>query len=132
MKPRPIALGSLELAVLDRLWSAGPADVAAVHAAVGAPRGLASNTIQSTLERLHRKGLAERRKLGRAFEYRARTSRAEWLTATLSDWLDAAPGADASLMLAAFVDLAERAGAESLDALEALVRRRRRERGGRT
>jgi predicted transcriptional regulator len=130
MKVRSGSLGSLELAVLDRLWSDGPADVAAMHASVGAARGLASNTIQSTLERLFRKGLAERRKVGRAFEYRARKSRAEWLTESLSGLLDAAPGADAELMLAAFVDLAERSGSDSLDALEALVQRRRRERGG--
>ena len=132
MRPRRISLGRLELAVLDRLWSHGPADVAAMHAAVGAPRGLASNTIQSTLERLFRKGLALREKRGRAFEYRARQSRGEWLTGALSRLLDAAPGADAELMLAAFVDLAERTGEDSLDALEALVRQRRRERGGRS
>ena len=45
---RTHGLGALELAVLDRLWSAGPADVAAMHAAVGVSRGVASNTIQST------------------------------------------------------------------------------------
>ena len=77
--PRPPALGALEMAVLDRLWTAGPADVAAVHAAVGVPRGLVSNTIQSTLERLYRKGLAERSKRGRAFEYRACITRSRGL-----------------------------------------------------
>jgi predicted transcriptional regulator len=127
---RSIALGWLETAVLDQLWTHGPADVAVMHARVGKPRGLARNTIQSTLERLFRKGLAERRKLGRAFEYSARLSRGEWLTCSLGDVLETLPGTDAALVLSAFVDLAERAGEESLDVLEDLVRRRRRERGG--
>ena len=127
---RSTALGWLETAVLDQLWTHGSADVAAMHARVGEPRGLARNTIQSTLERLYRKGIAERRKCGRAFEYHARISRGEWLTSSLGGVLENLPGADAALVLSAFVDLAERAGAQSLDALEELVRQRRREREG--
>jgi predicted transcriptional regulator len=42
---RKITLGTLELAVLDRLWEGGPADVATMHAAVGEPRGVVRNTI---------------------------------------------------------------------------------------
>jgi predicted transcriptional regulator len=129
-RARGLPLGALELAVLDRLWSAGSADVGQMHAAVGAPRRLASNTIQTTLERLVRKGLAEREKIGRAFRYRPRVSRAEWLTAALGELLDGTPGADASLALSAFVDLTERTGEANLAALEELVRRRRREREG--
>jgi predicted transcriptional regulator len=129
---RTSGLGALELAVLDRLWSDGPADVAVMHAAVGAPRGIASNTIQSTLERLFRKGLAERQKVGRAFEYRACTTRAEWLSRALGDLLEATPGASGDTVLAAFVDLADRAGEEQLAALEARIQQRRREREGRS
>jgi predicted transcriptional regulator len=69
---RRSALGRLEMAVLDRLWSAGEADVTAMHAAVGEPRALSRNTIQSTLERLARKGLAERTKVGREHASAAR------------------------------------------------------------
>ena len=93
---RSTALGWLETAVLDELWTHGSADVAAMHARVGEPRGLARNTIQSTLERLYRKGLAERRKLGRAFEYSARISRGEWLTSSLGGVFETLPGADAA------------------------------------
>ena len=71
MRKRPVVLGRLEIAVLERLWDAGPADVAAMHAAVGEPRGLARNTIQSTLERLARKELAEGRKIGRVSPVRS-------------------------------------------------------------
>jgi predicted transcriptional regulator len=116
------------MAVLDRLWTAGPADVAAMHEAVGVPRGLASNTIQSTLERLFRKGLATREKRSRAFHYRACVSRSEWLSRAFGQVVDATPGAHGETLIAAFVDLVQRTGAGELDALEELVRRRRRER----
>lgn len=112
--------------MLDRLWSGGPADVKAMQRAVGEARGIAPNTIQSTLERLVRKGLAERRKVGRAFEYTARVTRRDWIGSELGALLEAAPGAEPGLLLAAFVDLTERAGAERLAELEALVRARRR------
>jgi predicted transcriptional regulator len=121
-------LGALERAVLDALWSSGAADVKGMQRAVGVPRGIAPNTIQSTLERLVKKGLAERRKLGRAFEYAPRLSRREWLAVELEALLAEAKG-PAGLLLAAFVDLTERAGADRLAELEALVRARRRELG---
>jgi predicted transcriptional regulator len=124
-RSRAHVLGALERAVLDALWSRGAADVKTMHRAVGEPRGIAPNTVQSTLERLVRKGLAERRKLRRAFEYAPRVSRREWLAGELDALLAAAQG-PAGVLLAAFVDLTERAGAERLAELEALVRERRR------
>jgi predicted transcriptional regulator len=119
-------LGALERSVLDALWSGGASDVKAMQRAVGAPRGISANTIQSTLERLVRKGLAERRKVGRGFEYTPLLSRREWLAAELEALRADAQG-PAGLLLVAFVDLTERAGAERLAELEALVRERRRE-----
>jgi len=129
MTRRPLPpLGDLESAVLARLWSDGPADVKAMHRAVGEARGIRPNTVQSTLDRLHRKGLADRVKVGRAFHYRARITRREWLRRAVEDVLGALPGAGPDLLLATFVDLAERAGADSLEALERRVRELRRRR----
>jgi predicted transcriptional regulator len=114
--------------VLGRLWSDGPADVRGVHAAVGEPRGITPNTIQSTLERLHRKGLASRRKQGRAFLYAATLTRRQWLARQLEELLRGVPGAGAETVASAFVDALERTGEAQLAALERLVRDRR-ERG---
>jgi predicted transcriptional regulator len=126
-------LGELERAVLARLWSGGAAGVKSVHEQVGAPRGISAQTVHSALERLVRKGLADRRKLGRAYEYRARVSRREWMAQGLDGLAGELPGAEADVLLAAFVDLAERAGSERLAELERLVReRRRRARDGRS
>jgi predicted transcriptional regulator len=118
-------LGPLERAVLDHLFECDAASVVAVHDVVGAARGVSRNTVHSTLERLVRKRLAERRKRGRAYEYRALGSRREWLVQSLASLLDALPGTDSSCVVASFVDLAERAGPESLRELEARVRERR-------
>ena len=120
-----IALGPLELAVLDRLWEEGPGRVAAVHLDMESERSVSLSTIHSTLERLVRKGLAERRKDGRAYEYQARISRREWIAEVLGSLIERVPGVDAPLLASAFVDLAERTDEETLAELEALVRARR-------
>jgi predicted transcriptional regulator len=131
-KRRRPPLGALERLVLGRLWSHGEADVKAMHAAVGVPRGIAPNTVQSALERLVRKGLCERAKVGRAYSYRALVTRSEWVARSLEGLFESVPGADPQLLLSGFVDLAERAGARHLADLERMVReRRRRDAGGR-
>jgi predicted transcriptional regulator len=95
---------------------------------VGAPRGISPNTVHSALERLVRKRLAERRKVGRAFEYASRVSRQDFLRDELSALLEATPGTGPGLLAAAFVDLTVRAGEQRLAELEALLRARRRAR----
>lgn len=122
----PQRLGELELVVLDHLWSQAPTTVKEMHRVVGAPRGITSNTVQSTLERLFRKGLAERRKVGRAFEYRAALSRQEWVSRLLEGLAATVVDAGAGVLLSAFVDLTERTGMDQLEELERLVRERRR------
>jgi predicted transcriptional regulator len=118
-------LGALEVAALDRLWAAGPSDVKAMHAALGAARAISPKTVQSALERLVRKGLVARRRVGRAYEYRAALTRREWFVDSMDGIVRALPGTEAEVLLAAFVDLAERAGEERLRELERLVRARR-------
>jgi predicted transcriptional regulator len=124
------ALGELEVSVLDRLWKGGAADVKAVHEAVGAARGISPNTVHSALERLVRKGLVTRQKAGRAYRYQARLTRREWMERSLDRLASEVPGTGAETLLAAFVDLAERAGDAQLAELERLVRERRRAREG--
>lgn len=119
------SLGPLERAVLERLWDDGPQDVRTMHAREGVPRALAPNTIQSTLERLHRKGLATREKRGRAFVYAAALSRQDWLSRVLEGLRSALPPAARDSLVLAFVDLLERADPQEMAALEARIRQRR-------
>ena len=124
--PRPQLLGDLELAVMGHVWAAGPVDVKACHAAVGERRRITHNTIQSTMERLFRKGLLRREKVSHAFVYEAAVSREVYGARVAEHVVSAVVGRDApATVLAAFVDLADRAGEEQLARLERLVAERR-------
>jgi predicted transcriptional regulator len=121
----PPSLGELEIAVLEDVWAHAAVDAKSVHARVGAPRAITVNTVQSTLERLYRKGLLAREKVSHAYAYRACLSRqallGRLLDSTVRRFATDAPDA----MLAAFVDLASREGDEQLARLERLIAARR-------
>lgn len=124
---RPTLLGELETAVMNHLWSGGGGDAKAVHEVLGRSRGITINTIQSTLKRLFEKGILERDKVSHAHVYRARVTReafhGELIRELVGDLMDG----QAEIVVSAFVDLAERAGAEHLERLGSLVAERRRE-----
>src|SRR4029079_6417204 len=71
--------GSLELRVLEALWRReSSASVRDVHADFP---NAAYTTLMTTMERLHRKGILNRERVGRAFVYDVRFSREELETA---------------------------------------------------
>jgi predicted transcriptional regulator len=119
--------GALELRVLDVLWQSG--EPQSVRDLLPRFRGVAYTTLMTTLDRLHRKGVLERRKVGRAFVYRPRCS-PEALRSDLADAaLRAVFGEQASGLqpiLSFFVETVSRQDRESLAALEQLVEERRR------
>ncbi len=118
-------LGELELAVMDHFWDRGESDVKAVFDALGAPRGIRLNTVQSTVKRLHEKGLLQRRKVSHAYRYAACCSRRDHQRMALQAVVDNVMDGETGAMLAAFVDLAARAGDAELDRLEALIAARK-------
>src|SRR5271168_2617006 len=69
-------LGHLELQLMEILWSRGECNVREVTAQLD--RQLAYTTVMTTLDRLFKKGLLERRKSERAFLYSPRLSRSDW------------------------------------------------------
>jgi predicted transcriptional regulator len=119
--------GALELRVLDALWHAG--EPQSVRDLLPGFAGVAYTTLMTTLDRLHRKGVLERRKVGRAFVYQPRRS-PEALRADLADAaLRAVFGERATELqpiLSFFVETVSRQDQESLAALEQLVEERRR------
>ncbi len=128
--PPPGPLGELERAVLEYVWAGGPADAKGVHRAVGARRQITLNTIQSTMDRLFKKGLLGREKVSHAFVYSAAVTREQYGTALVRSVVTSVLGPGAEPMLSTFVELAEREGAEGLDRLEQLIAERRAKRGG--
>jgi predicted transcriptional regulator len=70
-------LGELEKRALQYLWQTTEVDAKQVYAALTKRRGGTRNTIQSTLDRLFKKGLLTRQKQGHAFHYRVKVGREE-------------------------------------------------------
>jgi predicted transcriptional regulator len=111
--------------VLEQLWKLGSGDVRAVHAALRSGRDSHSNTVQSALERLFRKGLLDREKLSHAFVYSPRLNREELVARLIDETLQRVKGSEPLPMLAAFVDLAVAQDPKVLDELEELLRTHR-------
>lgn len=122
-------LGALELAVLEALWREGRRDAKAVHREVGVSRGISLNTVQSTLERLFRKGLLAREKVSHAFLYTPALRRQELMVRLIGDLVETLSDGRPEPMLAAFVDLAGRVDEENLERLERLLAERRAQGG---
>ena len=70
-------LAPLELECLSVLWPLGEGTVRDIHAALVAARPRAYTTVMTIMDRLAQKGIVERRKVGKAFHYRARLSAEE-------------------------------------------------------
>ena len=102
------SLGALERAVMSIAWREG--DISVREACNRLRVNVAYTTVMTTMDRLFKKGLLDRRKVGRAFLYRARATRQQLENAVLSSLVDAVSEQDCAL----------------LDELERLVREKRR------
>lgn len=78
----------LELLCLRALWSLGDGNVKAVQQIVAQSRPLAYTTIMTVLDRLVRKGMLSRRKVGRTFLYVPQATRDTARRAALRELLD--------------------------------------------
>jgi predicted transcriptional regulator len=120
--------GALELRVLEAVW-ARPTPVS-VRDLVGDFEGSAYTTLMTTLDRLHRKGVLDREKSGRAFLYRARYSRSELQSGLAARALESLlERGSAEPVLSHFVDEVSRRDVRLLDELDRLVQEKRKERG---
>ena len=120
-------LGPLELEVMELVWQRGEASVRAIHLALD--ERLAYTTLMTTLDRLHKKGLLERRKDGRAFIYSPRYSPAEFERGIVRRAIDSLLGRGthgAEPFLACIVDAVTEHDHELLDELDRLIQDKRR------
>jgi len=119
--------GPLEVQVLEAVWAAGgPATVRTIHDAF--PR-LAYTTLMTTLDRLHRKGVLQRTKAGRAYAYVAPLSRREMelelVTQSIEGILGGRGRRGLAPLLSCFVDAVGERDLRLLDDLETLLRAKR-------
>lgn len=122
-----LSLGKLEFELMQILWSRGECNVRDVVRQLRRP--LAYTTVMTTLDRLYKKGLLDRRMPERSFVYCARLSREEWerqRAESLVAGLLAASQPSRELLLSSFLDAVGH-DANLLDELENKIRSKRRE-----
>ena len=122
-------LGALERQVMEIVWNHDEISVREACGQLGAT--VAYTTVMTTMDRLFKKGLLSRRKVGRAFVYRAAASRheldhavaGELVQTLLQDPREPLP------ILSCLVDAVSERDRALLDDLERLVREKRRSLG---
>ena len=120
------ALGNLEREIMEEIWRRGETSVREIHAAFN--ERAAYTTLMTTLDRLHKKGLLERRKDGRAFLYAPRITHEEFTHSIAKDIIDGLLGktdGETKPILACIVDAVGERDSEMLDILEKLLREKR-------
>jgi predicted transcriptional regulator len=123
-------IGALELHVLKILWAAAEAMDARAVLAELAERPISLSTVQATLERLHRKGLLSRTKVGRAYYYAATVSRERLIGSLIRDVALRFAEGKLEPVISGFVEFLGEADPELLDRVEsstAEFRRKERE-----
>jgi predicted transcriptional regulator len=120
--------GPLEWRVLETLWDRD-AD-ASVRDLMPAFPELAYTTLMTTMDRLHRKGMLERTKEGRAFVYRPALTRAQFESTSATEAVRVVfegDGTAVGSLMSFFVDAVGDRDRALLDELESLVKSRRAE-----
>jgi predicted transcriptional regulator len=121
-------LGHLETDVMDVLWQSGEGNVRDVIQHLD--RSLAYTTVMTTLDRLYKKGLLDRRKSERAFLYAPRFTRQQWEQKRAGDFLAAflaGPQQSGELLISCLVDAVGTQDAALLDELERKIKLKRKE-----
>lgn len=124
-----LRLHDLEAAVMDVIWTRRLTRFAVsdVLAVLGKQREIAYTTVMTTLVRLHGKDLLDREREGKRYLYSPKLSREGFLEATAREVLERAVGGRGAMAMLS--EKVSQASASDLDALEALIRSRRRELG---
>ena len=120
-------LGTLERDVMQLAWSRSEVSVRDVCERIGA--AVAYTTVMTTMDRLFRKGLLERRKVGRAFVYSAAASRQDIEGAVASELVHSLIHGETGEplpILSSLVDAVSERDRALLDELERLIREKRR------
>jgi predicted transcriptional regulator len=125
-----LALGDLEAAVMKVVWEAAePLTVEAVRQALEkSGRKTAYTTVMTTMARLHKKGLLERKLEGKAYHYRAALTEDEFARTVARAAIDGVLGTFSEPAVAYFVEALSERDPRQLDLLAELCERKRRER----
>ncbi|MEO8025259.1 MAG: BlaI/MecI/CopY family transcriptional regulator [Bryobacteraceae bacterium] len=125
-EPFSTELGPLEASVLNALWKHGESNVRQVVDSL--ERHLAYTTVMTTLDRLYKKGLLDRRKSERAYHYTARFTQEELEKGRASAFITpflTGPVAFRDLLVSCFVDAVGEQDDSVLEELERKIHEKR-------
>ncbi|PYY13945.1 MAG: CopY family transcriptional regulator [Acidobacteria bacterium] len=119
-------LGALESELMERIWARGETSVRDLHDEIASR--LAYTTVMTTLDRLFKKGLLDRRAVGRAFHYTARVSKHDYDQQLTQHLLGIAVEESGSkqALLSCFVDYVSDSDRKLLDELDELIKAKKR------
>ena len=119
-------LGALESELMERIWDIGETSVRDLHDLLASR--LAYTTVMTTLDRLYKKGLLNRRPVGRAFYYSPKIAKHDYneqLTRYLLGIAIAESGSKQAV-LSSFVDFVSESDRKLLDELDEMIRAKKR------
>ena len=119
-------LGTLESELMERIWTRGETSVRDLYEDMASR--LAYTTIMTTLDRLFKKGLLDRRAEGRAFLYHPRVTKQHYNQQLTQHLLGIAVEESGSkqALLSCFVDYVSDSDRKLLDELDELIKAKKR------
>jgi len=120
-------LGELETELMERVWARTEVSVRDLHDDMQGR--LAYTTLMTTLDRLYKKGLLQRRKEGKAYFYAATLSERQYQESLTQHFFGMVLNdrRHSSAVLSRFVEAVTEADREMLDQLDEIVKAKRRE-----
>jgi predicted transcriptional regulator len=122
------SLGTLERDVMAVCW--GKSEISVREVCARLRSAVAYTTVMTTMDRLFKKGLLSRRKLGRAFVYSPTVTREALNGAVATELVESLlrrDGSEPLPILSSLVDAVSERDRSLLDELERLVRQKRRQ-----
>jgi len=120
-----MVLGELEAAVMEVCWSLGEFGIKDVHERLVSERAIAYTTVQTTIERLYKKGLLRRSGRGRNFVYSPAVDRGEFLSGIAGRVLESLFGGFSDPAMASLIDDVDDADPTALARLIRAIEARR-------
>jgi len=121
-------LGELETTVLNHLWERRELAAKEVHEYLARDREIALSTVQTTIERLCKKGLVDRKKVSHAFRYHPLVEREAVLQNFVGAMINQLGQGWTRPALSNFLDMAEQMDENALNQLEQLIQQRKLQR----
>jgi predicted transcriptional regulator len=119
-------LGNLESELMERVWRGGEISVRTLHGEFLAR--LAYTTVMTTMDRLYKKGMLRRRKVGKAYIYIAALTEKEYQERLAQHLFGMVlhDGKNSAAVLSNFVDAVSNRDEKLLERLDQLVKAKRR------